>query len=160
MLRRRGAVDLRGVLVGFTGAVTGEHGGLLVGGRSAPVRLAGTEVSCRGVPMRPFGSLHGLQGVRSCTLRGLGVRWQTGCQLRPALLQLASASTRRLAARSRGVPTRRAPLGHSHQLSFADSTSWRATIASAVFELWDSRLSSSNACTASILNLSMIMPLA
>jgi len=54
----RGAVNLGRVLMGFTGGVTGEHGGLLVYGRGASVCRPGIVVPRRGVSMRPPGSLH------------------------------------------------------------------------------------------------------
>jgi len=81
-----GAVNLRRILMGFTGAVTGEHGGLLVHGGSPSMRRPGIEVPGRGVSMGPFGTLQRLHGVQPRALGGLQVGRGTGGQFGSALL--------------------------------------------------------------------------
>jgi hypothetical protein len=107
---------LRRVLMRFALAVTGKHGGLLVYGGSASVGLAGIDVPFRGVSMRPFGSFQRLEGVQAGALGCRRVGRKPGRQFGSALLQLARAFARSLAAYGCGIPTGGAGLGNSHQL--------------------------------------------
>jgi hypothetical protein len=114
--RRRGATDVRRVLMGFTRAVTRGHRCLLVHGRGTSVRHSGIDMPCGGVTMRPFGSFQRIEGMQPCALRGLRARRQPGCQFGPALLQLTRPPARRRTAYGCGIPTRRPRLGDHHEL--------------------------------------------
>jgi hypothetical protein len=113
---RCGAMELSRVLMRFALAVTGKHGGLLVHGGGAPVRLAGAEMPFRGVSMRPSGSFQRFDGVQAGAFCGHCVGRKAGRQFGSALLQFARAFARRLSPDGCGIPTGRAGLGHGHQL--------------------------------------------
>lgn len=56
MVRRGGAVRFGRILMRLAAAISGEHGGLLVRGRGAPMCRTGLTVSLRRGVMRAFGS--------------------------------------------------------------------------------------------------------